>query len=159
MEQEPGIDSYPGYHIAEFNIGRLKYPKDSIEVKDFMDALDHVNSMGETTEGFVWMLKDEEGYGATGVEAFDDPQIIVNYTIWDSIDKLHTFTYSGDHIEVFRRRREWFEKHEQPSLVLWWIKEGEIPSIEEAKERLDYLRRHGPSPFAFNFTKRFVPAD
>ena len=37
-------------------------------------------------------------------------------------------------------------------VVLWWVADGHIPSVEEAKERLEFLRRHGPSPWAFPFS-------
>jgi hypothetical protein len=40
-------------------------------------------------------------------------------------------------------------------LVLWWVPAGHIPTLTEAKERLDALRRDGPTPYAFNFKERF----
>ena len=87
----------------------------------------------------------------------NDPAIIINYTIWESVESLFEYAYHSDHVEVFRRRREWFENMPEAYLVLWWVPAGYIPSIAEADERLDYLRAHGPTPHAFTFKQRFPP--
>jgi hypothetical protein len=56
---------------------------------------------------------------------------------------------------MYRRRREWFEAPSEAHLVLWWIPTGHEPTVEEAEERLDYLRAHGPTSHAFTFKQRF----
>ena len=48
---------------------------------------------------------------------------------------------------------------EVPFAVLWWVPAGHEPSVDEAEERLDYLRDHGPTPYAFTFKSRQVPPD
>jgi len=45
----------------------------------------------------------------------------------------------------------------QPSTVLWWVEEGERPTVEAALRRLRYLRAHGPSMQAFTLLRRFGP--
>jgi hypothetical protein len=64
----------------------------------------------------------------------------------ESVEALFDFAYRSDHASVYRRRREWFEHPPEPILVLWWVPAGHIPSVEEADERLDYPRAHGPTP-------------
>ena len=56
---------------------------------------------------------------------------------------------------MYRRRREWFEPPSEAHLVLWWIPAGHEPTVEEAEERLDSLRAHGPTAQAFTFKQRF----
>ena len=53
--------------------------------------------------------------------------------------------FSSDHTGYLRRRREWFAPIEEAITVCWWAPVGEIPPLTEAMERLDRLRRHGPS--------------
>ena len=53
-----------------------------------------------------------------------------------------------------RRRKEWFDKIEV-YLVLWWVKAGHIPSLEEARNRLDLLKTEGPTQAAFTFSSPF----
>ena len=83
----------------------------------------------------------------------------MNLTVWESIDALADFTYRTGHVELLRRRRDFFEAPSQPILCLWWIEEGTIPTVEDAIERLTHLRTHGPTPTAFTFRHRFEPGD
>ena len=53
------------------------------------------------------------------------------------------------------RRKEWFERLGTPSVALWWIPVGTLPTIEDGLERLDHLARHGLTERAFTFKARF----
>lgn len=147
-------------HLAQLNVGRLVDDPDSSTVAEFMNALGPINQLGESSPGFVWMLKDENGAGAVG-QRFpgqeDDERFIANLTIWTDVDSLHHFTTRSGHAMYLRRRREWFEKSEVPTTVLWWIDEGHIPDLEEAADRLAELRRLGPTPAAFDMQTPFPP--
>ena len=112
---------------------------------DFVDNLDQINGLGDASPGFVWRLQDEFG-AATTIRAFDDPLMIVNLTVWESIEALRAFAYRSDHVEFLRRRREWFEPLDGPSLVLWWVPAGHRPTIDEARDRLDRLAPTGRRP-------------
>lgn len=101
-------------------------------------------------------MQTEDGNN-TALRPYDDDRIIVNMSTWESIDSLWDFVYSGDHIAVMRRRREWFERFESTYLALWWIPVGHIPTVEEAKLRLASIDEHGPTPYAFTFKQRFAP--
>ena len=147
--------SNPSYHVAQINIGRIRAPLDDPIMADFANNLERINGLGHETPGFVWQLLNEDG-DSTSFRVFDDQMILINMTVWDSIDALFDFAYKSNHVEFFRRRREWFEKMDQVYLVLWWVPAGHHPTPEEAKEKLDYLQTHGPTPLAFTFKQRFT---
>lgn len=146
------------YQLAQINIARLKAPLDDPQIEDFVIALDPINMLAEASRGFVWRLQTEEG-NATSVQAFDDEWLIVNMSVWESLESLKHFTYKTGHVEYVRRRRDWFEKLETPVLALWWIPEGHIPTTEEAKQKLEYLEAHGETAVAFTFRKPFPPPE
>ena len=149
----------PGsYHLAQLNIGRIRAPVEDPIMDGFMSRLDEINAIADGTPGFVWRLQTEEG-NATSIHAFDDPMLLVNMSVWESIEALHAFTYRSDHLDLLRGRAEWFHKMNTPFLVLWWVPAGHNPSVEEAKERLELLIASGPTPEAFTFAKRFDPPD
>lgn len=145
-------------HLAQLNVGRLVDDPDSDTVAEFMNALAPINLLGEMSPGFVWMLKDEDGVGATG-ERFpgheDDERYLANLTVWENVESLRHYVSRSGHGMYLRRRREWFEKAEEPTVVLWWIEEGHIPNLAEGAERLALLRRDGPTPEAFDLQKTF----
>jgi heme-degrading monooxygenase HmoA len=143
-----------GFHIAQVNIALAKAPVDSPLLADFAALLDPVNALADESPGFVWRLQTEEG-NATAIRAFDDDRLIVNMSVWESIDDLTNFVYRSPHVEVMRRRREWFERIEV-FMTLWWVEAGHIPTVGEAEQRLDHLRAHGPTPFAFTFKARYA---
>jgi hypothetical protein len=143
------------HQLAQINVARLLAPIDAPESAGFVEALGPVNARADAAPGFVWRLQTEDG-DATAIEVSDDPLVIVNLTVWESIEALEAFAYREEsHRAVLRRRREWFEPHSAPPTALWWIAAGETPSLEEALERLAELRAHGPSARAFTFKERF----
>jgi hypothetical protein len=144
------------YHLAQYNVARLLEPLDHPSIADFVDALEPINRLAETSPGFVWRHQTEDG-DSTSVRPYDDEQIIVNFSVWTDPDALSEYTYRSDHATVFKRRREWFERSFEPHLVMWWIPEGHIPTVEEAGDRLGRLRTDGPTPEAFTFRHRFDP--
>lgn len=142
------------YQLAQLNIAKVIAPMDSPELKEFSDNLDPVNSIAESSPGFVWRLQDDSG-NATDLQYFDDPDIIVNMSVWESIQSLKDFMFKTVHIDFLKRKKQWFVSNEKATYVLWWIEKGHIPSIEEAIERLEYLRENQESPYAFSFKKVF----
>ena len=140
-------------HLAQLNVGRLVADPESEEVAEFMNALAAINLLGESSPGFVWMLKDEEGVGATGIRYpghEDDERFVINLTVWEDYDSLRHFVTRSGHGMYLRRRLEWFEKSELPTTVLWWIDEDHTPDLLEAAGRLDMLRENGSTEDAFD---------
>jgi len=140
--------------LAQINIGRTVAPLDDPGMAEFMAALDPVNAIADASPGFVWRLQDDSGH-ATYIRISDDPQMIINLSVWESVEALRAFTYRGDHTALLSRRREWFDRLDRPHLALWWTSAGSRPTAAEGLARLDHLHRHGPTEFAFNFTKSF----
>jgi hypothetical protein len=142
--------SQPRNHLAQLNIGRMLGPIDSPVMAEFVAQLDEINALAERSPGFVWRLVGA-GNDATSLRPFDDDLIIVNMSVWQDVASLKAYVYRSDHARVMRDRRRWFEKMRDAFVVLWWIPEGHIPTIHEAKERLMHLREHGETPHAFTF--------
>jgi hypothetical protein len=105
------------FEIAQLNVSRAVAPLDSPALADFVARLDEINALAERSPGFRWRLQGEGG-NATGLRVGDDPLVIVNLTVWATIDDLFAFTYRSSHKTVFARRFEWFERSPGPSTVL-----------------------------------------
>ncbi|MCU1485946.1 MAG: hypothetical protein JWN67_2692 [Actinomycetia bacterium] len=136
--------------LAQLNIGRAAAPLDSEQLRDFMENLDPINALAEASRGFVWRLQTEDG-NATAIKAWDDPLMILNMSVWESVESLADFVYRSAHTDFLRRRREFFEKPVEAIQVLWWVEDGHRPTVAEALARLDHLRAHGPTEHAFTF--------
>jgi hypothetical protein len=141
-------------YLAQINIARLLAPIDDPKIADFVAQLDEVNSLAEKSPGFVWRLKSDAG-NATDIVYSDDPFVIVNMSVWESVESLKQFTYSGQHLSVYRNRADWFEKMRLPHYCLWWIPNGHIPTVAEGRERLEYYQKHGATAEAFWFSQLF----
>jgi heme-degrading monooxygenase HmoA len=145
-----------GFHLAQVNIARPLEPLDAPLLADFVAALEPVNALADTSPGFVWRLQTEDG-DATAVRGFGDDRLIVNLSVWESLEALRAFAYSNaEHLAVLRRRREWFERRAEAAVALWWVPAGHRPSVAEAEERLAALRSAGPGPAAFTFRRPFA---
>lgn len=147
------------YHLAQINIARLIAPLDDPKIAEFVAELEPINALADKAPGFLWRLQSESG-NATDIAYSDDPFIIVNMSIWESIEALRNFGYKSDHARVFRDRAKWFEKMSKPNYCLWWIPAGHIPTVAEGRERLEHYQLNGATPYSFWFTQHFrQPAD
>jgi Domain of unknown function (DUF3291) len=147
------------FQLAQVNIAIPKEPLESELLRDFVEQLDPVNAAADAAPGFVWRLQTDDG-DATAVRGFGDDRVIINMSVWESLEALRAFAYEDQqHLPVLRRRREWFEHLGEAYMVLWWVESGHIPTIAEAEERLTLLRAAGPSPDAFTFKDAFPPPD
>jgi hypothetical protein len=143
-------------HIAQVNVARALEPLDSPLLRDFVAALAPVNALADAAPGFVWRLQTEAG-DATAVRIGADSLVIVNLSVWASLEALWAFVYASSHVGVMQRRRTWFERPAQAHLALWWVRAGETPDVGDAAARLDAIRRDGPGPRAFDFKHPFGP--
>ena len=143
-------------YLAQLNIAEMRYPDDDPRMADFMNALDEVNTAAEQSPGFVWRLKDDTN-NATNIRIFDRDDLLVNMSMWESVEALRAYVISDLHMAIMRRRAEWFFRAEQPTLVLWWQSANEPPSVSLAEEKLRHLREHGATASAFDFKTPFPP--
>ncbi|WP_331766847.1 DUF3291 domain-containing protein [Embleya sp. NBC_00896] len=144
------------HHIAQFNVARMLAPLETATMADFVAGLDPINELADDAPGFVWRMKGEdEGVAeATDVRPYD-ADTIVTMSVWEDAELLWQFVYRSGHLEYLRRRQDWFEHLADMSQVLWWLPIGTVPTVTEGKARLDHLREHGPTPYAFTFRTRF----
>ena len=146
------------YQLAQLNIGRILAPLDSEVMKDFVSNLDTINALAENSPGFVWRYTSE-GNNATSTRIFEDDYLIVNMSVWTDMDALFDYVYRSAHVEIFKRKKEWFQKLDAMHMVMWYVPAGKMPTVQEAVERLVYLREHEATPYAFTFKKNFQVSD
>lgn len=144
------------YQLAQLNVATVRAPLDSPVMADFVANLDRINALAEQSPGFAWRLKDDAG-NATSFNPLGDG-VIINLSVWDDVAALNDYVYKSAHVEIMRRRKEWFQRMEI-AFVLWWVPRGHQPGVAEAIERLEYLKAHGPGERAFTFRHAFAPPD
>ena len=143
------------HHLAQLNIAQMKFAIDDPGMADFVGLLDEINALADAAAGFVWRLQTEDG-DATAIDFFG-ADMLVNMSVWTDIDSLHDYVYRSAHSRVMAQRREWFEHLREAYSVLWWIPVGHLPTLDEAKARLESLRENGPGEQAFTFKQRYLP--
>ena len=146
------------YHIAELNIARMRAPIDDPLMQDFVDWLDPVNGLADESEGFVWRLQTDVGV-ANVADACEDELLLVNLSVWETIEHLREYVMHPNHMQVMRQSLRWFEPMDGPHLVLWWVPAGDLPSEDQAMKKLEFLAAHGPSAEAFTFSQVFPPPE
>lgn len=147
-----------GYQLAQLNIGHMKGPMDSPVMAEFAASLGRINALADASPGFVWRLQTDAG-DATAVRPFEDRNVIVNLSVWQDLESLRRYVYESGHLDVLRRRREWFEHPKEAFQVLWWVPKGHRPTVAEAIGRLERLRRGGPDAEAFDFRHAYPAPD
>ena len=148
------------YHLAQVNIGRMLAPLDDPIMAGFVANLDRVNALADKSPGFIWRFQTEEG-NATALRPYEDDRILFNMSVWASLKDFSDFVYGmeGLHRHIMKQRRHWFERFDGPYMALWWVPAGHIPTVEEAKARLESLRLRGANAYAFSLKQLFPPPD
>ncbi len=142
------------HQLAQLNVAEMKSPLDSPPMADFVANLERINALAEQSPGFVWRLKD--GDDATSIRPLGE-QVLVNLSVWEDVAALSNYVYRSAHVEIMRRRREWFDRMKSAHMVLWWVPAGHRPTVDEAIARLAQLRAEGPSAAAFTFAQAYGP--
>ena len=143
-----------GYELAQLNIAQMKTPLDAPEMADFVANLDRINALAEAAPGFIWRLTGE-GDNATSIRPFG-PNTLVNMSVWSDVQALSDYVYKSMHVEIMKRRKEWFERMSEAYHVLWWVPQGHRPHEYEAMQRLQTLRAMGPNDKAFSFKQPYA---
>jgi len=133
-------------------------PISSPIMSDFVNNLDRINAIAEKHDGFVWRLKGERN-NATALRVFEDDFLIINMSVWNTMEALFKFTYSSEHVGILKRKKEWFSAIKDMHMAFWYVPIGQNPTPAEAKERLNYLNENGETPYAFSFKSKFTPED
>jgi len=144
------------YNIAQVNIGRIRAELNDPVMAGFVNRLEEINALADASPGFVWRLIVNDG-NATYLRPFGDPRMLLNMSVWETVEELRNFVFQTAHKELLRQRHAWFEKLTEVYTALWWVPMGHIPSVDEAKRRLTHLEANGPTQFAFTFQSVFQP--
>lgn len=151
------MNGNPTYNLAQFNYAVAKDEITSPTMRDFVSDLDRINGLADESPGFVWRLKTEAGNALDIVAFSEDHRRLITLSVWKDFDSFKNFTYNGPHREIMKRRHEWFDHIKEVYLVLWWVPAGEIPTVEDGRNRLIHLRENGSTPFAFTMREHFMP--
>lgn len=146
------------YELAQANVAYMRTAADDPRIADYMARLDEINQLADGSPGFVWRYLTDSRDPAQ--REFADPRVLFNMSVWTSIDALHAYTYRTVHAEVYAARKKWFVDERAVvgghALVMWWVPRGTIPTVAEAKIRLDKVTADGPSADGFTFKQRFT---
>lgn len=145
------------YELTQLNIAVMKEPLESPSMVDFVANLDRINTLAESSLGYVWRLQTDEG-DATAMRPLG-VDTLVNMSVWQDVESLNKYVYGLAHIEIMKRRKEWFERMREAYIVLWWVRKGHRPTIPEAIARLELFRAKGSTEEAFAFRQAFPPPD
>lgn len=142
------------YHLCHLNIGPANGPLTDPVMEGFVAKLDEINQLAYQSPGFVWHLQIDINNPAD-LAMYGEPGMLFNLSVWESLEALYAYVYQSQHVQMMQRRKEWFGTMDGPNYVLWWIPAGELPTLEEGKQRIAYLAEHGPSAHAFTFKQSF----
>lgn len=145
------------FHLAQVNIAKRLAPMDDPIMQEFINNVDNINEIADLAEGFVWRMKDEDK--DLGAQIFQDNALLINMSVWKSLESLFNYTYNSGHIEVFKRKKEWFSKMKMMHMAFWYVPIGYEPTFQDAKNRLNYIEKNGTSPYAFTFKDKFSEKD
>ena len=144
------------HHLAQYNIARLVAPLDDPRLVDFVEALDRINQLGDRRPGFVWRHQNPDG-NSTCTRVRADDAIVINFSVWESVEALFEYTYHSAHVGGVSQAAAVVRGHgARRTPCCGGSRRATLPSVEEADERLGYLREHGPTAHAFTFKSRFA---
>ena len=95
------------FHLAQFNIGKMRHPGSAAEMAGYDEALTRVLLVAVAWPGFVWIMDDDiiamiEGRFSQGFAA--------NLSVWSDIESLQGFMDCPPHAAAMGRRngsRRW----------------------------------------------------
>lgn len=150
------------YHLAQVNVAYAKGDTSDPMMKVYHQRVDEMNTAADRSPGFVWRCKTDSRDPLDRL--YDDPQVLFNMSVWESIEALHHYTYKTVHAELYAARRQFFEDWKtrigevlgRSFFAMWWTPIGQLPTVAEAKVKLRRISEQGPTPSAFHFKTRFT---
>ncbi|MEL6620959.1 MAG: DUF3291 domain-containing protein [Pseudomonadota bacterium] len=141
-------------HLAEFNIGTLKYDWDDPRVADFQNNLDRVYDIARRSPGYVWHLEGDQMEAAQldpDGPMGGDSRTASTLSVWTDPESLHAFTFNTVHKQFYDRKAEWYDPGQGLRFVMWWVPDGHLPGLAEALDRHRHLDTHGDTDHAFGW--------
>jgi hypothetical protein len=152
--------------VAFFTFGILREARGHPQVQGFYDRNARTFEAAERSDGFIGRSTRDP---ATGQHRWGE-QVAPRFfredehggaprtlSLWEDLESVFAFAYSGVHAEALSRRKEWFLSPAWPTYVAWWVPDDHTPDWHEARVRHEHLHDHGPSPYAFDFQHPFGP--
>jgi Domain of unknown function (DUF3291) len=143
------------YQLAQANYGQWKQDVAPQYVQEFYNRAIAVMQSASESGGFVWSFEGGFNQDPRTVAAFNNSLIIFNMTVWNNFEDLKRFVFNQIHTSVMQDKHKWFDKMPTQVSVMWWVKTGERPTIEQAMQKIQLINQIGPSPAAFNFTSHY----
>ena len=157
------------YFLAHFNTARPVGPF-TVHLDESKYFFQQLQALFEKVHLHVGLLGHRHGMrsaegrelnffeiAALETEGEGNPHI---YTLagWRDAQDLHSYVYRDpQHVENMRRLRNWVDRSEGPNMVMWWAHRDTRISLEMAWDRLQRLRKEGPSAHAFSLQHRIGP--
>jgi len=141
------------YQLAQVNVAHAIDDLDTETLAGFVNRLDEINHLADAAPGFVWRLIPNAD--ASYEPGYTNPRIIVNVSVWDSVESLKHFVYRTAHVELIQQKKDWFESLKVAHMALWWVPTGTKPSEKDGIKKLDFLRENGTSEQAFLIAKPY----
>jgi hypothetical protein len=101
------------YRLAQINLARMIAPLGDPVLAEFVAQLEPINALADHSPGFVWRLQSASG-NATDICPLEDPSVLVNMSVWESLESLHAYVYKSAHAGVMRDRKRWFKRYDGP---------------------------------------------
>ncbi|MBS1800350.1 MAG: DUF3291 domain-containing protein [Acidobacteria bacterium] len=145
----------------------MREPAGHAQVQGFVDRVPNVYRAADTSDGFharsirdvgTWL----HSWGEIELPACypappSNDYIATTLSLWHDLESVAAFTYHGPHGEALTKRRDWFEKHDLPIYVAWWVAADHSIDWKEGNARLEHLRVNGPTAVSFDFAHPFDP--
>jgi hypothetical protein len=149
------------FHLAQVNVAQMHWELTHPGMKEFVDLIAPINNLGDRSKGFVWRYTENNiadfDHFHDYYDSFELNKFFFNMSVWESVEDLRKFVFESDHLQLFRKKRLWLRESAKPSLAMWWIAAGRVPTVLESREKLDLIGRIGPSAECFEFAKMFDP--
>lgn len=143
-----------GHHLAQFNWATLRHDPADPRVAEFMENVARMNMLADRMPGFVWRhLNDRTALrklGRTGTFA-PARRFTTTLSVWTELEALERFAFKTVHSRFYKKRAAWFEPHQGPYMVFWFVPQGHRPLIPEAVERAEHMLARGDSAYAFGW--------
>lgn len=145
------LSSSPRHHLAILNIAKQRADLTDPSMAEFVAATAPINAIARSTPGFIWSFdNDDPSIRAAVAELKNDPLILPQLSVWESLESLKHFAFQSGHVQYYKRRHEWFcPNFPKPYTVLWHC--SDRTTLSEAFERLQHLKDQGPTEHAFTF--------
>lgn len=148
--------------LAFLTFGLLKEPWGAPAVAGFEERVPGNFAAAAASSGFLARSGlDGVSWGEwiypVSLPAETYPRLARTLSLWESLEAVYAFAYSGSHAESLRHRKEWVNEFPLPTYVAWWVADSHTPTWAESNDRLTQLHNDGPTPAAFTFKSAFTP--